>query len=570
MRTDEVGVSMSSMDQHVVFLNEDEDEADDDDDDDSDSSDGSQISNEDDYTYSPSTISTAASSDTSTDISTDSPLTRPMLIATSSATLVANSRRRSSQRDEEASNRSSVNRVNRPVLTPATSATSSRRLSSQRVSEGNHARRPVSAAIASRHRRSSQKDEEASILSSLRKENIRLRQTRGAESDVSMPVVNARASGSRRGLLQHLMVAQRAIVSDPMFQVGLGSVSVGLAEGNSSELASDVSTSLGSTSGDSNNLPSSSLSEQDVVGVRVFTPPPSLLIPLEDSMQGVSVSDQVNFHLNLQLRESPLQFGINILNQIGTHTYRAYHIPTMSIIAVKAITVQDKKRMKRIKNELDTYAKGLRHPNLLFYSCTFAMRATSTLLMVYELMEGGSLHMLLSLTQGLTPQYVIRNDETPSLQTPNHFMLLVARSIGAGLAYLHCRGVIHREVRPSCVVMNKRRTLIKLADLGRAYQLRSDQTGTMTPAGMAQAALFTAPERLRGEKYSSAADVWSLGMCLLSVGLGRVSPLAQEREEGGQGTDRMISQLEQLVRVANGVEVLDDWDESVYVERMGG
>jgi len=62
---------------------------------------------------------------------------------------------------------------------------------------------------------------------------------------------------------------------------------------------------------------------------------------------------------------------------------------------------------------------------------------------------------------------------------------------------------------------------VKLADFGIARQLESDSPNAQTVVGTFR---YMAPERLRGDIYDAAGDIWSLGIMLLECAAGG-SPL---------------------------------------------
>jgi len=94
--------------------------------------------------------------------------------------------------------------------------------------------------------------------------------------------------------------------------------------------------------------------------------------------------------------------------------------------------------------------------------------------------------------------------------------------LSAALRHLHAHGVVHRDLKPSNVLVfrdgPKRR--LRIADFGSAAVLFDDR------ASMHDRALTTipyaAPEVLRREAYDEAVDVWSLGMIMAELRLGRL------------------------------------------------
>jgi serine/threonine protein kinase len=86
------------------------------------------------------------------------------------------------------------------------------------------------------------------------------------------------------------------------------------------------------------------------------------------------------------------------------------------------------------------------------------------------------------------------------------------------LAYVHARGIVHRDVKPSNILQSSQGDAW-LGDFGIA-QLH-DAT-TMTAAGTTLGTVvYMAPEQLEGHQVGPSADIWSLGMVLLECLTGR-------------------------------------------------
>lgn len=109
-----------------------------------------------------------------------------------------------------------------------------------------------------------------------------------------------------------------------------------------------------------------------------------------------------------------------------------------------------------------------------------------------------------------------------TIQQPRTVVGAWYNELSAALRHLHAHGVVHRDLKPSNVLVfsdgPKRR--LRIADFGSAAVLFDDR------AVMHDRALTTipyaAPEVLRREPYDAAADVWSLGMIMAELRLGRL------------------------------------------------
>jgi tRNA A-37 threonylcarbamoyl transferase component Bud32 len=122
-----------------------------------------------------------------------------------------------------------------------------------------------------------------------------------------------------------------------------------------------------------------------------------------------------------------------------------------------------------------------------------------TYYMVMEYIDGQDLGTLMSQQHGLPLEKVVQ----------------IARQIASALDYAHQQGFVHRDVKPSNVMLENQRAI--LTDFGIA-KLRAGDTGA-TKTGMLMGTLnYIAPEQIRSSgEVDYRADIYSLGVMLFQM-----------------------------------------------------
>ena len=99
---------------------------------------------------------------------------------------------------------------------------------------------------------------------------------------------------------------------------------------------------------------------------------------------------------------------------------------------------------------------------------------------------------------------------------PNDKALEIARKICAGLNAAHDKGVIHRDLKPRNIMLNKRGEVL-IMDFGLAAaadQLNGPEAKSGTPA-------YMAPEQLKGSEVTAKSDLYALGLVLYELFTGK-------------------------------------------------
>ena len=149
-------------------------------------------------------------------------------------------------------------------------------------------------------------------------------------------------------------------------------------------------------------------------------------------------------------------------------------------------------------------AAGLCHPNAV--AVFDAGEADGYLYIVMELVEGRSLANVLAEAEPLEPSQATA----------------IAASVLAALGQAHAAGIVHRDVKPSNIMVSYGGT-VKLLDFGIARRL-DDLAGEVTAAGeIVGTPTYLAPEQIEGRPTSPATDVYAVGVVLFEM-LAGVAP----------------------------------------------
>jgi hypothetical protein len=137
--------------------------------------------------------------------------------------------------------------------------------------------------------------------------------------------------------------------------------------------------------------------------------------------------------------------------------------------------------------------------------------------------------------------------------------LKVAAQISDALAHAHGKGIVHRDVKPSNVLLAQHldtqpeRIDVRLLDFGLAQMAEFD---TLTALGDVPGTLaYISPERLQGLTATSAADVWGVGVLLWEMLAGEhpfwggdLVETSRLIQQGAPGLESLRPDLPQHVR----------------------
>lgn len=157
--------------------------------------------------------------------------------------------------------------------------------------------------------------------------------------------------------------------------------------------------------------------------------------------------------------------------------------------------------------------------------------------------DEGTPYLVMQLIRGAT----LRRRVAREVLTPAETCRMGA-ALASALAHVHARGVVHRDVKPSNILLDRTDTP-HLSDFG--ISRRFDESADSAPEGdgtLVGTASYMAPEQALGRTTGPAADVYSLGLVLLET-------LKGEAEYGGAPLEAALAHLYRAPALPPGLPV---------------
>jgi alkyl hydroperoxide reductase subunit AhpC len=184
--------------------------------------------------------------------------------------------------------------------------------------------------------------------------------------------------------------------------------------------------------------------------------------------------------------------------------YRAKDLTLQRSVALKVIRQELAKSAETALNEARA-AAALNHPNICIVYAVDTSQGFPMIVM--ELVEGQPLSKLLE----------------PG-QLPLERVMQIGRQVALGMATAHGQGIVHGDLKPANLMISDA-DHVKIMDFGLARRYRAvagaETVDEVAPDGLSGTPSYMAPEQARGEALSPATDVFSLGLVLYEMAMGK-------------------------------------------------
>ena len=246
--------------------------------------------------------------------------------------------------------------------------------------------------------------------------------------------------------------------------------------------------------------------DSESAAIQELSSPRRLADSVKDADGGVRVHRFENYDLMLDENGRPIELGRGAMGI----TYKALDVNLHCPVTLKVISeryLSDESAQLRFLREARA-AASVRHPNV---ASVFHLGRT-----------GKNYFYAMEFVEGETLQNLIKRSGEIEVK----LALEIAAQVAAGLAAVHKKGLVHRDIKPSNIMVNlddAGTATAKIIDLGLAKAINESdsQTTISIPGGFAGTPEFASPEQFAGADVDIRSDLYSLGVTLWEMLIGR-------------------------------------------------
>ena len=163
---------------------------------------------------------------------------------------------------------------------------------------------------------------------------------------------------------------------------------------------------------------------------------------------------------------------------------------------------------QRMEAEAEVLKLASDHPNVVRFHGVFRREGTSR-------SPGAQLCIVMSHCEGGDLASLLKN--VGSVPLPEDAIMRWVVQLLLGLAHVHSKAILHRDIKPGNVFLTKSLKVVKIGDFGIAKALTERDDLADTQVGTP---LYMSPELCQGKPYTYASDVWALGCTVYEMASG--------------------------------------------------
>jgi serine/threonine protein kinase/tetratricopeptide (TPR) repeat protein len=195
-----------------------------------------------------------------------------------------------------------------------------------------------------------------------------------------------------------------------------------------------------------------------------------------------------------------------LLGQGGMgRVYKAYDKDLDRTVAIKVVregAIGESDALKRFKQEL-VLASKISHKNIL---------------RIHDMGDVGGLRFIsMAYVEGQDLQHIIRDNPKMPLER----ILKFAQQIADALAAAHAEGVVHRDLKPQNLLVDKNDQIF-VCDFGLAKSFEEGAIGMTRTGAFLGTPRYMSPEQVEGKPADGRADLYAFGLILYELVIGDV------------------------------------------------
>ena len=173
------------------------------------------------------------------------------------------------------------------------------------------------------------------------------------------------------------------------------------------------------------------------------------------------------------------------------------------LVVVKQVTALNQHQADEARREA-LILRRLDHPNVVAFFESFVCTS---------LEDGAALHIVMEFCDGGDLDQVIKRQRSTGRVFDEAYVMRIFVQLLLALKYVHAQKILHRDIKPQNVFLTST-GLAKWGDFGVAKCLQHTTSMARTQTGTPY---YLSPEIFNDEAYSSASDMWSLGVVLYEL-----------------------------------------------------